>query len=604
MQTSRDITAQVEEREKDIMSSNRIDEQIEEVMSDHAFIKNCFDHNEKGDALLLAAFLKGRYLYVPPPPIKKREAGLWYKWNGVVWQVDDFEAILLEVDLVAQAYETLADDIETQQIAELKELEAEREEQVKRIQQKYSGDPEKADDKIDALRKKSLPVSKWFKSTITEMTKRASQLRSLRKMNTVVHLAPRMDSSIAITPNLFDQQPMLFPVANGTLDLERGIKVAGKPSDLMTRRSAVVFDEHADYSEWEKILHDICTDESIPGSELIPAFLKRYFGYCLTGYVREESILIMIGPGRNGKGTILETVSEIFGPFFHQVSRALFIEQKFEPPPSAASEHLYALMLKRLCIGSETNKNHRVDDGRVKELTGGNKVNFRRNFGSEEIFTPTHKLVLETNNSLAGLTKSFSLRERLVIIDFPWRYVDDIAMAEKKEPALRGRFKQKNTKLKKHLKEPEFQQKVLKWMLDGCLEWQENGLQIPPVCQEYKARLEKSENHIARFFEEMVVVNTGSRTKFLFSRFYEKVFLPWWKNNMNSNPKMTPQNHAVSKAFKEGGFKDIKVGGNLYFCDIDVCEDAKVENQELASLTQAMKTKDIQNYEKNWGPYE
>ncbi len=39
------------------------------------------------------------------------------------------------------------------------------------------------------------------------------------------------------------------------------------------------------------------------------AFLRRWFGYCLTGDTREHALLFVYGPGGNGKGVTLNTVS-------------------------------------------------------------------------------------------------------------------------------------------------------------------------------------------------------------------------------------------------------------------------------------------------------
>ncbi|MGL1931729.1 MAG: phage/plasmid primase, P4 family [Desulfotalea sp.] len=587
MTAEKEMLNKIAERSAEILGDS-VCGNVEEVLANHDFIKSCYNLNERGDALLLAEILKDRFLFIPPPPNKPSNKGIWYKWDKVIWQVDDFNSILAEVEYVAQAYEGVVFSLRDQQAEMLVELEEEREAKVEAIKLEYSGDPDEADRRIAKLRKRAFDIPKWLTSSITNFEKRAFSLRSQNKMNTAVNLAPALNNSIAVTPNFLDQCKMLLPAGNGVIDLERGMIVDAKPEDLMTRRIEVNFEPTADYSLWEELLNDICVHPDKPGTKEIPAFLKRFFGYCLTGNVNEESLLIFIGPGRNGKGTILETISSIMSAFFHQAARSLFIEQKFEPPASAASEHLYALMHKRIVIGSETNKGQNVDGGRVKEMTGGNPVKFRKNFGSEEIYTPTHKLILETNNSLGGLTKEFSLRERLVIIDFLWRYVDDVEAAEKKEPALKGRFKKKDTGLKKRLKEPKMQEAVLKWMVEGCLEWQEKGLEIPSVCNEFKLTMEKAENNMGRFVEEMLEVKADVRpeakTRILFTDLYDKVFIWWWKENMDSTSKMTHKN-TLAKYLRENGFESEKVGGKIYFYNLDVKDEIKIENSEMRNLT-------------------
>jgi phage/plasmid-associated DNA primase len=52
--------------------------------------------------------------------------------------------------------------------------------------------------------------------------------------------------------------------------------------------------------------------ESFGDAETI-AFVQRYFGYCLTGHVREQKFLYLFGSGGNGKNLIAEVIAEIMG---------------------------------------------------------------------------------------------------------------------------------------------------------------------------------------------------------------------------------------------------------------------------------------------------
>lgn len=578
---------------------------IEQVFADTRFIRECFSANEVGDALLLAAFLHDRFIYVPPPPNKAKDPGLWYKWGGVVWELCMNSEVMNEVEHVCQAYQILIDDVLNQKAEEIVGLEEEREQDVEELKEQItkaeSGGDDKEVEKLNrSLRKlhnTPLPVSTWFKKTIDSMESRIKSLRTLNRMNNVLKLAPVKDSSISIQPNLFDKEAWLFPCANGVIDLSRGTLVEGRPSDIMTRKSDVIFDENIDYSDWEKLVANICVHPDVPGSEEVPAFLKRFFGYCLTGVTKEEAICFFLGGGRNGKGTILEPFIELMGPFFHQANRTLFTKQRFDPPPGAASEHLFALMGKRLSLGSEPNEGDYVDEGRIKALTGGNKVNFRRNFGSEEVFTPCHKFIIDSNYVLKGMASAFSLIERWIILDFPWRHVDDPEESAKREPALANRFRKKDNSLKAFWKQPENLSKVLAWAVDGCTEWQEIGLAPPQVTLDYKIRIAKDDNHVARFIEDMLVAHPGEGTEFPFALLYEKVFVPWWRENMDSVSTKVPIKSTLSKALREGGYKEAKIGGNLYFFDVDVRNDVKLENKDMSNLTSAVKANHMEHYQ-------
>lgn len=557
-----------------------------DVALDLDFVRDCFNANERGDGLLLAAIIRGHFLFVNTPD----GTGEWYHWEGHVWQKDEDHLLINIADYVAQAYEDFAWDIETKKNAELEILSAEREIKISEVKAKYNDEDAKS--MIDKILARPLPVPKWMAVTIKDYNKRAWTMRSQVRIIKSMFFAPKVDRSITTRAKDLDQKANLLPAANGVIDLDRGVIVPGRPDDLLTQRIDISYDHKIDYTPWVDILKDICIHPKWTGSEELPHFLQKFFGYCCSGYTNEEILTVFYGPGRNGKGTIIETVTTVLGPFFHKANRSLFIEQKYEPSPSAASEHLFALKGKRLVVGAETNKGQNIDGGRIKDLTGGNTVNFRKNFGSEDGFTSSHKLLLETNNIPPGLTKEFSLKERLVLIDFFWRFVDDIEEHEKKTPALKGRFKKKDIKLKTLLKTPEYQMMVLRWLVDGYQLWKKEGLTVPSCCKQSSNELEQKENTLQRFCDEVLVQvplnadGSGDKLRISLAKLYDSVFKWWWTENMDSSSKMTHKN-TLSTYLEENGYDKDKKGGTIYIFQVDIHPDIKKSHEEFMSLSES-----------------
>ncbi len=291
------------------------------------YIRYCYALNERGDALLLAALLEGRYLYVVSPDGK----GSWYFWEEHVWQEDKYRSIVNMCEEVAQAYERYAASLDT-----------DRERNIARLMKTGKDERESR---------------AMLESLIKNYNKRAWKMRGESGMNKAISLAPRVtvkegehwrQPTISTTASKLDQNKWLLPCKNGVIDLKRGVLSPGNPADLMTKRLKISYDPHADYSFWQQVVEDISVDPEIESTADLPNFLQRLFGYAATGNVNEEALIIFIGPGRNGKGTILESVQELLGPFFHKANRSLFVEQKYDPPPQATSEHIAALMGKRL----------------------------------------------------------------------------------------------------------------------------------------------------------------------------------------------------------------------------------------------------------------
>ncbi len=569
---SQNIAEQVAAREKEIFGEQVVPPA---AATDLEFIRACFTANERGDGLLFASLVKNELLYVTTPDKK----GEWYLWDDHVWSYDEHDTCFDLADRVAQAYEYYAEDIFSKIAKVIEELEEEREDELAEIKEKY--DDEEAKKRIEKLVKKPLKVPPWMVETKKAYEKRAYSLRAKNKISTALYLAPRLDRAIATVTEELDQKPWLLPCNNGVLDLKRGVLIDGHHDDYLTKKIDVNYNPSADYTFLTDFFNEIGIDPDRPGTEELPAFLKRLFGYSITGNTNEEFIFIFIGPGRNGKGVIFSTIADIMGPYYHEANRALFLEQKYEPPPSATSEHMFALLGKRIVVGAETNKGQKIDAGRIKHITGDEKFNYRQNYGSEKNGKFTHSLFLQTNNLPYGLTKEFSLTQRLVIIELPFRFVDDIEEEEEKYPALKGRFKEKDKDLKTNFRRPENREGVLKWLVEGCLEWQEHGLQIPDCVIKSRDQFAKNEDYLGQFLKEMMEHHPENETmEMKFTQFYE-LFENWWKENIDKRDNRAPHKNSIAKEMRDRGYKLEKKGGILRVYNFQVNRELLYNNEEM-----------------------
>ena len=533
-----DVAKQVEQRAADLQDAVADDNKLPDVK----FIKQCLDANERGDGVLFASLHRGRFLYNVSVKDPKKEAP-WYRWDQHVWKRDEFANTQNAVEEVALLYQAQADALDSE------------------IRDKKIG-------KGDADGWK-LTLSKKYKS-------RVERLRSQNGASKVLHWAPIVDQEMAGREGDFNQKPWLLPVANGVINLQTGVLQQGKPCDLLTKSLEIEYDPHADYSEWVKFVEEVAD-----GKELAD-FLKRTFGYAATGFSHEQYIWVFVGPGRNGKGTMFDLLGDILGPYYHQISRAMLIEQRNEPGPSAASEHKYSLHGKRLIVGDETNKGQKIDGSAIKSLTGEDRINCRPNFRSEIVFKPTHTLFLHTNNIPAGLTKDFALRQRLLKIEFPWMYVDDPDEMAKKEPAKADRFKQKDKDLKDRLRQQK--QGILRWIVEGCLEWQKQGLAPPTSILEAVEDLTKEEDYLGQFIEDCLDQHTEPDQEHIRTSCttLHEAFTWWWSENMDSKERRVPGIKNINTQLRERGHTVQKHGGRFWLYRFTIKLTIQKEMEETA----------------------
>ena len=159
---------------------------------------------------------------------------------------------------------------------------------------------------MEALRTRKLSALK-----IKELAKQNAALQKIMRSESrngrdnMVKLAARIEE-IAVTGDEWDNDPMLFGVQNGVIDLRTGELRAGRPDDNITAVSPVVYDPNAECPEWEKFMQDI-----FASNPELASYLQRVIGYALTGITSEQAFWILYGEGANGKSTFIETIMDL-----------------------------------------------------------------------------------------------------------------------------------------------------------------------------------------------------------------------------------------------------------------------------------------------------
>jgi putative DNA primase/helicase len=120
----------------------------------------------------------------------------------------------------------------------------------------------------------------------------------------------------------------------------------------------------------------------------------------------------------------------------------------------------------RLVVAQETQKGRRWDEAKVKNLTGGDKLSghfMRQDYFD---FDPTHKLLITGNHKPSLSNIDEAMRRRLLLAPF----TVEIPVKDR-DPGFANRLL------------PEYPA-ILRWMVDGCLEWQRQGLAVPDRVRE------------------------------------------------------------------------------------------------------------------------
>lgn len=278
----------------------------------------------------------------------------------------------------------------------------------------------------------------------------AVALASAKTVAAVERLA-KADPRHAATVEQWDADPWLLNTPAGAVDLRTGQLRPSAPGDYVTKRTAVA--PAGDAPTWRRFLEEVTQGDM----ELV-AFLRRMAGYALTGSVREHALFFLFGPGGNGKGTFLNTLTAVLGDYAAVAS----IETFTATPTDRHPTDLAMLRGARLVASQETEEGRHWAESRLKALTGGDPVTAR--FMRQDFFTflPQFKLVIAGNHKPALRNVDAAMRRRLHLVPFTRRLGD-----EERDPTLPDTLRAEWPG-------------ILAWCIQGCVEWQRVGL-LPPA---------------------------------------------------------------------------------------------------------------------------
>ena len=288
--------------------------------------------------------------------------------------------------------------------------------------------------------------------------------------------------NIRIERKVFDTYDMLLPVLNGIIVLKTGDLLPHNPSYYFTKICPVEYNPKCKAPKVVQFLRDILPDEKTRQA------LLRYLGYCLTGDVREEKALFIVGSGRNGKGTLSRMLMTLLGDFATPFKIDALLQRRFDKDGDAPTPEFAKLDGCRLAVANEVPMGRKLDVAHFKDLTGGDKISIRRmHQESSTIENPTHKFILSGQHfpELADVN-DIGLQERIITLEFPQSFT--------------GLNCDQN--LKYELLKPENLSGLLTLLVEECIAWQQHGLIISDAMKLKKQEYFDANNFVKDFIEE------------------------------------------------------------------------------------------------------
>jgi putative DNA primase/helicase len=336
----------------------------------------------------------------------------------------------------------------------------------------------------------------------------------------------RSDRAFAVDASEWDPNIFLLGTPDGTLNLLDGTLQPAAPESRITKLTAVGPADTADCPIWLQFLNDTTASDH----QLI-RFLQQLTGYSLSGSVAEHVMAFVYGTGGNGKSVFINTVSGILGEYATTAAMTTFTASRSDAHPT----ELARLKGARLVTASETEKGHAWAEAKIKALTGGDRIAAR--FMRQDFFeySPQFKLIVVGNHKPTLANVDDAIRRRFNIIPFIRKPVTVDANLETK---LRAEWPM-----------------ILRWMIDGCLDWQASkGLVHPESVTDATAAYFADQDLLAQWLDEKCDAEPDNPHKW---DTVGDLFSSWSKYSTEAG-EQSGSKKAFNEAMQSRGFRPAK----------------------------------------------
>src|SRR5215217_1856226 len=295
----------------------------------------------------------------------------------------------------------------------------------------------------------------------------------------------RSDEGLLHWPDELDADPYKFAVKNGIVDLRTGELINTSKLDLITSRSRYEFNPTTPRPRWSYFLN-----WAMLGDQTMVSFLQQLAGLSLIGAAPEHIMPVMLGSGRNGKNTFVETLTSILGEYaMFPFPTGALTGADMDPQATAR------LFGRRLAIASEANKRVPLNSAVINSYTGDGQLLAKFLYKDTFTFETTHMLMFVANNRPKVTDTKDGIWSRLKLIKW-------------------------DAKIGAYEKIPRYHELMLReegpgivaWCVAGATDYLANGLRVPPKVTDASEAYRRIEDVNGSFIEECLIAGPSEFT--------------------------------------------------------------------------------------------
>jgi P4 family phage/plasmid primase-like protien len=303
-----------------------------------------------------------------------------------------------------------------------------------------------------------------------------------------------------------DKNKYLLCCKNGVIDLKNRVFRNGQPNDYITKCTQIEYYEFNPEYHSETAVQIVDLFEKIYPEKEINKYMWDHLSSSLFGENINQTFNIYLGNGSNGKSKITKLMSLALGDYYGTVPLPLITERR-NAIGGTSSEVMNLKGVRYACM-QEPTKEIQLNEGVMKELTGGDPIVGRQLYKESESFIPQFDLCVCTNILPVINSNDDGTWRRIRVIKHMSKFADPSENIKPTEdsPYVFPKDKTLEDKL------PLWSETFLSMLVKRAFETQ-GKVEDCPMVMMYSNNYRQREDHIAAFVSQMVEVVEGGLVK-------------------------------------------------------------------------------------------
>ena len=303
-----------------------------------------------------------------------------------------------------------------------------------------------------------------------------------------------------------------------------GVFRNGYPQDYITKTTGIPYIPYDEKNETIALYKNEIIrfmEQLFPIPDL-NKYMWDHLASCLIGINMNQTFNIYRGSGSNGKSMLTQLMSLALGQYKGTVPITLVTEKRGNI--GGTSSEVIQLKGIRYAVMQEPSKEVKLNEGIMKELTGGDPIQARALYAESETFMPQFKLVVCTNSLFEINSNDDGTWRRIRICDFLSKFV--------------GEKETHTDDATAHIfpKDKDLEEKLPKWapvfasMLVERLLKTKGHVDDCDIVQASSNRYRQGQDHISAYVDEMII-KTGIITDKVRKGELTNEFKIWFQNS-------------------------------------------------------------------------